>query len=134
MKVVHKNENNNDPTEDWATARNHELEGRFEKAVTIYQRLLKKDSSNPRIYDRLMILYRKLKEPEKELQIIQKALKAFESLYSRKSVAPTRKISALSTALLKATGLVDRKGKNLYVPEPLDRWQKRKSLLEKKMK
>jgi tetratricopeptide (TPR) repeat protein len=134
MKVVHKNENIHDPNEDWATAREHEVEGRFEKAVTIYQRLLKKDASNPRIYDRLMILYRKLKQPEKELRIIQKALKTFESLYSKKTVAPTRKISALSAALLKATGLVDRKGKNLYVPEPIGRWQKRKSLLEKKMK
>jgi hypothetical protein len=32
------------------------------------------------------------------------------------------------------TGLADRKGKAFYLPEPLAKWQRRKDLLEKKMK
>lgn len=132
MKVVHKKEDIHSRAEDWGMAGNYEKEGEYEKAIAVYNRLLKKDPGNPKLYDRLMILYRKLKNPEKEIQAINKAIAVFEKKLGSRLTPSSKKISSLSTALMKATGLSDRKGKNLYVPEPLGRWQKRKALLEKK--
>jgi hypothetical protein len=43
-------------------------------------------------------------------------------------------VSTLSSAFLKAAGLSDKKGKLLFLPEPLAKWSRRKLLLEKKLK
>jgi hypothetical protein len=45
----------------------------------------------------------------------------------------SKKISEISSILNKAFHLVDKKGSSLYAPEPIDRWEKRKGVVEKKM-
>ncbi len=101
-------------------------------ALREYQRIAKVYPLSEPVYDRIMILYRQLKEPDKELSWINKAIKIFEKHFAkpRSKARTTAKINALSKALLRSTGLVDKKGKALHQPQPIGRWQKRKELLE----
>lgn len=116
-------------------AKESEEAGDLKKAEAFYEKLVKTDSHNELAYNRLMIIYRKQKEPGKELAIIKKAISAFEDMYASSVKTPTnKKVSHLSNAFLKMTGLADKKGKLLYLPEPLARWNRRKVLLEKKLK
>jgi hypothetical protein len=84
--------------------------------------------------DRLMVVYRKLKEPAKELKVINTAIKEFEEKFNERQPAFNKKIETLSRALRKATGLADKKGNNLFQPGELTRWKRRKALLEKRRK
>lgn len=89
-------------------------------------------------YERLMIHYRKEKEYNEELKVIRKGIATLEKFYaglrksSLKKINP--KIKALSSKIGKSTGLVDKKGGNVYLPEPLPRWIKRRAVVEQKIK
>ena len=101
------------------------------------QRLEKTIRSNPgneKALNRLMVIYRKLKEPVKELKVINTAIKTFEAKFKERQPVYNKKITTLSKALLKATGLADKKGNNLYEPGDLSKWKKRKALLLRKNK
>jgi len=102
-------------------------------AIETYQEILKKDPLQTNAYDRLMIIYRKEKDYKKELSVINLGIKTFEKFYKDQSGKPSRKISEISKQLNKAFHLVDKKGNSLYAPEPIDRWQKRKQIVEKKL-
>jgi hypothetical protein len=102
-------------------------------AIEIYNGILKTDPLQTYAYDRLMILYRREKNYKKELSIINSGIKTFEKFYKVRKGKPSRKISEISKKLNKAFHLVDKKGHSLYAPEPIDRWQKRRGLVEKKM-
>lgn len=132
MKVAHLNNESPSPHELLIMAAEKEREGEIEEAIALYEKLLKTTRLNEKIYDRLMILYRKNKNPEKELGVINKAIAAFESHYS-KPKKYSKKIIALSSRLEKATGLTDKKGNSLFEPQPLRRWKKRKKTVEKRL-
>ena len=134
MKVVHNKAGSHyTKAELFEEAKHFEAEGDLKKAASFYLKLIKADRHHEQAYDRLMILYRKLKEPENELSIIKKAIAAFEEKYaSSVKSARSKKVSNLSNAFLKATGLSDKKGKLLFIPEPLAKWNRRKILLGKK--
>ncbi|MGN6196841.1 MAG: hypothetical protein ACTHOB_18015 [Ginsengibacter sp.] len=102
-------------------------------ATDLYHQILKKDPLQTNAYDRLMILYRKEKNYKKELSTINSGIKAFEQFYKNQLGKPSRKISEISNQLNKAFHLVDKKGNSLYTPEPIDRWLKRKGVVEKKI-
>ena len=86
-------------------------------------------------FNRLMQIYRKLKDPGRELLVINTAIKTFETKLKVRQPAYNKKVTALSKALRKATGLADQKGNNLYEPGELAKWKKRKeTLLKKKLK
>ena len=133
MKLVHSDKTLQSVEEMLALARQHEQDDEKEEAIALYLKILKRQPRNEKIYDRLMILYRKTRQPQKEMDIIESGIKAFEEFYSKKLKAPPSKIARLSAALLKATGLVDKKGKSIYAPEPLARWERRRLLVEKKL-
>lgn len=103
------------------------------KAVELYNQILKKDDLQTHAYDRLMIIYRKEKNYEKELSIINSGIKAFEKFYKSQSGSASKKVSEISQKLNKAFNLVDKKGVALYNPEPIARWQKRKETVEKRI-
>lgn len=133
MKVVHKS--------PWAGFTKKELlsAGRqaeagedWPTAADAYQEILKDDPLDEEAYTRLMIIFRKTKESEKELQVIKRAIDSFDKLYSRSPA--NRKLANLSEAFLRKTGLADKKGNPLYRPGPIPGWEKRKSLLEQKLK
>lgn len=102
-------------------------------AADLYHQVLKKDPLQTHAYDRLMILYRKEKNYKKELSVIDSGIKTFERFYKEQLGKPSRKISEISKQLNKAFHLVDKKGNSLYTPVPIDRWLKRKEVVEKKM-
>lgn len=117
------------------TAREAEAAQELEHAAKLYERVIKEDLINEYAYDRLIILYRKFKQYKDELRIINAGIKAYENLYKTKSKhTRSRKVAEISNALLKSTGLADKKGNHLYDPEPIGKWKKRKEAVEKKLK
>lgn len=109
-----------------------EKEGRLEEAAKLYESAIRSKTGDEQPYHRLMIIYRKLKRPKDELRVIKYAIGVFQAMYLKKS--SSRKLTSLSKALLKSTGLANAKGKLVYYPEPINKWQKRMELLEKRMK
>ncbi len=111
-----------------------EQDGDLAKAVKAYEQDIRKNPLHEDSYRRLLIIYRKLKQPQNEWRVLMKGISTWEAFYKPKgSAAPSKKISSLSAALLKTTGLSDRKGKPVYLPEPLAGWEKRKKALGKKL-
>ena len=113
-----------------------ESDNDIEQAATLYEQARKADPANQYPYDRLMIIYRKLKKYKEELRVINEGIKFFESFYKNKSqqiAGKDKKIMELSNAFMKRVGLQDKKGKNLYFPEPIAKWQKRKETVQKKL-
>ena len=118
-------------------ARESESQGKLEDAAVRYEQLVKENSSDQLVFDRLMIIYRKLKLYKDELRIINKAIKVFEDLHkkpARRNRKKQQKLTTLSDAFMKSAGLKDKKGNLVYIPEPLSRWMKRRSIVEKKLK
>ena len=139
MKVIHlDNELSGNPTikELLEQGRSYEAEESYDKAIKFYTAVIKKKPMNEMAYNRLMILYRKLKDYQKEIAIIDQAIGLFESESNSGSgnKHADRKIGKLSLTLGKLTGLIDKKGKSLYDPEPVASWKKRKQLAKKRLK
>ena len=116
-----------------AEAKSAEEVDQLPQAGELYKQVLEQDKINEYAYNRLMIIYRKLKDQKKELQIIDTAIKAYEKFYASKKHT-NKSIAAISDKLNKSFGLADKKGNALYTPEPIATWQKRKELLEKRKK
>jgi tetratricopeptide (TPR) repeat protein len=112
----------------------YEKSGEYEKAIDIYESLVRERPSNEMLYNRLMIIYRKQKEYRKELKTIIAGIKAFEELYTPNTGRHGKNVAKISLALARSTGLIDKKGKNLFDPEPIAKWKKRKALVEGKLK
>jgi len=109
----------------------------LDEAMKLYKDALKIEPSYELSYDRLMIIYRKQKNYKEELKVINEGIKFFQKQHENKQQQlsnSNKKIVQLSNALMKSVGLKDKKGKNIYYPEPIPKWQKRKQLVEKKMK
>jgi len=111
-----------------------EASGNNSLAIGLYNTAIKKDSLNIYPYDRVMKIFRQLKEYKKELAIINKGIKAFEQFYKSESKTRSKKVSEISQKLNRSFGLTDKKGINVYDPEPIARWKKRKINVEKKVK
>ena len=114
-----------------------EREGDLERAATLYERAIKEKPTDEFSYNRLMIVYRKLKQYKDELRVINKAIKNFKEAQAKKMGKGLRKnstIGKLSTALMKSAGLLDKKGNAVYMPAPIARWEKRKAIVEKRLK
>jgi tetratricopeptide (TPR) repeat protein len=140
MKVAHKNTAAKAPVtggdEDYnimVAAREQEAAGEMEKAIDLYQQALKKYPRQANIYDRLMILHRKEKAYKKELSVINAAIKEFGNLFQPGKNLRSKKVASLSKSILHSTGLADKKGRPLYHPQPIARWQKRKRTVQHKL-
>ncbi|QJB31150.1 hypothetical protein HF324_07140 [Chitinophaga oryzae] len=113
-----------------------EKEGALDKAIQLYLTAVKKDPLNAAPYNRLMILYRRKKEPRKEMAIINEAIRAYEdnvkaeqSSWAKKN----RKAAGISRELVKALGLTDKKGIPVNQPAQIVTWKKRKENLSHKL-
>lgn len=109
-----------------------EKQGRLEEAAGLYEAAIRSKPHDELPYQRLMIIYRKLKQSKDELRVIKAGLSVFESIYHKKS--RNKKLTALSNALMKSAGLSNSKGQPVYYPEPINKWRKRLELLQKKLK
>jgi len=103
-------------------------------AIQLYQQVLKIDPMEIPAYNALMKIYRKEKLYKKELAIIIAGIKVYEKYYKDRSGKHTKEVEAISAKLNKSFALVDKKGAKLYNPEPIGRWQKRKEIVERKLK
>ena len=130
MKVAHlENSTGDSARERMAHARELESEGDYKSAEKLYLRLIKNKLTDIQAYNRLMIIYRKQKLYQKEVDIIDQAIKMMEQSSSRDS--ENKKIRQLSLSLGKSMGLVDRKGISVFDPEPVATWKKRKLMATK---
>lgn len=104
----------------------------YDTAEKKYVQLIRQDPHNELPYDRLMVIYRKEKRYEDELKLIENGLKNFRDLYKKKEekfLAKHKELRRLSNALIKKAKL----GKEEFNPEPIAKWLKRKSAVEKKL-
>jgi len=118
-------------------ARQAEADEDPEQAAKLYEDALKEKPVDPFPYERLMIIYRKLQSYRNELRVINTSLKNFRAMNKQRqqrSVGRNITIKNLSNSLMKSSGLVDKKGNLLYEPEPIPKWEKRKAVVEKKLK
>jgi tetratricopeptide (TPR) repeat protein len=119
-----------------AEAKEAEENNELEKAATLYQRAVKLEPHEELPYNRLMILYRKLTRYKDELKIIKKGIEAFQDLYQKKSdkfIGKNPTVARLSNALAKSLGQKGKKTESLYYPEPISKWMKRQTVVEKKL-
>jgi len=133
MKTVHINKNETKSLTEWLTlAKEKEQEEEFDDAIDAYGHLIKEHPKKEYAYQRLMMLYRKQKEYKKELKVVETALQNFKYVLGNPSAKKqNKKINQLSMRLMKSTGLVDKKDNPAFLPEPLQKWTKRKLALEK---
>jgi len=108
----------------------------LETAERLYRKLMKQKAFNASVYTRMMVIYRKQKRYKEELEIINKALQHFKEDSTKRaaSKASNAIITKLSKSLNKSLGLTDKKGNQVYEPEPVATWKKRKTTVEKKLK
>lgn len=134
MKVAHINKDEPEPSSshEWlGRARQLESAGDLEQAAKAYEKVILSDRLNEPAYNRLLVIYRKLKDYVKELKVIDKGIAAYEKLYAAKK--KSKAITDLSKKLSKAVGLADKKGNSLYAPEPVARWRKRRGVVVKRL-
>jgi tetratricopeptide (TPR) repeat protein len=116
-------------------ARNVEADGELEKAASIYEQAIRQHPMDEFPYNRLMIIYRKFKQPKNELRVIKKALEVYTAFYDKKLKPYTSntKVGQLSKALLKSVTGSAKKTSYTSYPEPSPRWTLRKKAVEKKL-
>jgi tetratricopeptide (TPR) repeat protein len=133
MKVAHLESTPGESVrERIAHARELESQGDYKAAEKMYLRLVKNKLTNTVAYNRLMIIYRKQKQYQKEIEIIDQAIEMMEQSVTRET--DNKKIRQLSLSLGKSMGLVDRKGLSVFDPEPVATWKKRKLMATKLFK
>jgi len=114
-----------------------EKDGDINKAVRFYEQNIKEDYADNLAFERLMIIYRKQKEYKEELRVIKRGIEVFQKNMTERvkhSLArrvSDKKLQQLSSAILKVTG---QKKEELHFPDPIDKWLKRKEIVEKKLK
>ena len=107
-----------------------------ELAEILYKKLMNEKAFNPALYKKLMILYRKEKRYKDELGIIDKGLKHFEEQRANRSSHKKigMGIRRISSRLNKSLGLINKSGREIYEPEPIPEWRKRKEHVQKKLR
>ena len=118
-------------------ARSQELEGKTSDAIKSYSLVINKDPLQFGAYNRLMILYRKLKEYKKELAVIKQAIGAYEKDIKDDQTTwkkANSKTARLSLSLAKSMGLINEKGLPVYEEPQIMTWRKRLETVQKKIK
>jgi hypothetical protein len=109
-----------------------------EEPIEQYKADVKAGLINAAPYDRLMIHYRKEKNYAEELKVIKQGIASFKKYFAQHQRSAVKKkkskIEELSRMINKSTGLTDKKGNELYLPEPLPKWMKREAVVEAKLK
>jgi hypothetical protein len=113
--------------------------GEPDEPIDKYLSEVNSGSTDPFPYERLMIHFRREKKYAEELKIISKGITVLEKIYKRQQSQTlggrvSSSIKKLSEKISMSTGLRDKKGNTLYLPEPLPKWLKRKAVTEAKLK
>jgi tetratricopeptide (TPR) repeat protein len=110
-----------------------EQNGDHRSAARAYEKLLKHSSKKLKILERLLVLYRKLNDVNKEVEHIDAAIKIYGQQYPDKK-SSDRKLATISKQLNNLLGHTDKKGKNMLVPPEILKLELRKERLLKKVK
>ncbi|MBV4355844.1 tetratricopeptide repeat protein [Pinibacter aurantiacus] len=114
-----------------------ERQGDLNNAEKLYLKVLEKDPYTIEAYKRLMVIFRKQKEYSKELQVINRAVKALdEQVQTQKQrwMQKHKKIASASLALAKKMGIANKAGKMIIDSPLMLQWAKRKELVKKRIK
>jgi len=118
-------------------AKEAEEDGDINKAARFYEQNIKEDYADKFAFERLMIIYRKEKEYKNELRVIKRGIEVFQQMFKdrvKHTLArrvSDRKLEQLSNAIIKVSG---QKKEALHFPDPIDKWLKRKEIVEKQLK
>lgn len=105
-----------------------------EEPIEQYTEDVKKGVIDPVPYERLMVHYRKEKNYDEELKVIKKAIATFKKYFADRPTSKKKgKVAELSKIFSKKAGLTDKKGNEIYLPEPLPKWVKRQATVEQKL-
>ena len=119
------------------TAMQAEREEDVNKAIRFYEQNIREDHADKFAFERLMVIYRKDKEYKNELRVIKRGIEVFQKKFKERvkhSLArrvSDKKLEQLSNAIIKISG---QKKEELHFPDPVDKWLKRKDVVEKKLK
>ena len=106
--------------------------------LDLYKEQVKNGVFSSLPYDRLMIHFRKEKNYAEELKVIKKAITTFKNYYTKPQRSSIKKqkneIAELSRKFSRSTGLTDKKGNEVFLPEPIPKWINRQAVVEKKLK
>ncbi len=120
-----------------AKARALEQEEKPEEAAAFYEKVVKEDALNENAIGRLLIIYRKLKEYRKEMQLLNASIKAGTTKVQDKQAAWSKKhpkAAKASKYLLYILSTAKTKAFTNYEEPAVQSWRKRKEGLAKKMK
>ena len=115
-------------TNTYSDAREPERKGELKAAASIYRLLHKRAPQKLKLLDRLIIVYRKLKDVVNEVKCIDAAKKIHEQYYAGQQNADKQTI-AISKQLNFLLGHTDKKGKPVYKPDELIKLEMRKKRL-----
>src|SRR5450432_286770 len=90
-----------------------------ETAVREYKRLALAYPKNEHLYNRLMILFRQLKQPKNEFYWINKAIDNLQARSKKSNIPTDSRVVKLSKSISNALGLLDKKGNSIYQPGPV---------------
>ena len=117
-----------------SAARELEEASRLTEAAGLYQQLVDADPTNQQAVSRLLTLYRRLKEPKKELAVIQDALAAYaqkDKATQERWVNAHPQAAKASRAFLR--GLGGSSASSFGANAQVQRLQKRREIVEKKL-
>lgn len=121
-------------TELMSAARELEEASRLTEAAGLYQQLVDTDPTNQQAVSRLLTLYRRLKEPKKELAVIQDALAAYaqkDKATQERWVNAHPQAAKASRAFLRSLG--GSSASSFGANAQVQRLQKRREIVEKKL-
>jgi len=136
MKTVHINKEVNSALHSYHDFLNEATEQEkmrnFKDAILFYKKCIQMKRATEFSYDRIMIIYRKQKEYDKERRFILDAINVFENFYHQKRVLNSS-ITRLSKGILRSTGLTDQKGKPVFDHQPIKKWKGRLNTVNKRL-
>ncbi|CAN5740053.1 hypothetical protein BH10BAC2_BH10BAC2_35390 [soil metagenome] len=106
------------------------------RAASIYEKIVTRQPHNEHGYNRLMMIYRKQGAFNKELQIINSAIRNVTSAYQSKGqklYGNNSAVKNISNELMKSLGLKTASGKYLLELPIVESWKKRKEIVLKKI-
>lgn len=131
MKVAYSKTSDESGHDLMKQAKEFEKEDLAGKAITLYKRMIKMHYRRDLAFQRLMVIYRNLKEYKKEMEVIDEAIEAFSKIIFQTKKVHNKKVELLSKKLTKLTGLADKKNEQIHQPQPIHGWQVRKKRLQK---
>lgn len=113
-----------------------EKNSQLSEAAAIYQKIFGRDPNNQKAMDRLLVIYRKLKDYQKELAVLNQAIEAYkegQKAARDKWIHSHPQAASASRSMLRQMGKEGDSVLGLGAPPIIERWIKRKDLVTGKI-